>query len=253
MKSVDLIDAIKSEKEVFKNFSSFVSLSSKATLFYNSETSNVPHWNLVYPTKRNYIYTIDEVEKARAIFNQVGVAGHLLYDNSQYASQANEIAHYFYRDPHQSESSLPKEFEFLPQDVHVFTNIVAEVFTFDESAKKLFFQKMCHLSKIAGSRFFIVAIQGKPCGTLSSFQGTPGTHFLFNMAVLPQYRKMGVATALMNYAVDQIRGRIYGMTHNRVMQQSIAPQLNFKPLGTVYVVPINKNDYLEKSLYRDDP
>ncbi|HND85575.1 MAG TPA: GNAT family N-acetyltransferase, partial [Pseudobdellovibrionaceae bacterium] len=82
---------------------------------------------------------------------------------------------------------------------------------------------------------------------------TPGTHFLFNMAVLPQYRKMGVATALMNYAVDQIRGRIYGMTHNRVMQQSIAPQLNFKPLGTVYVVPINKNDYLEKSLYRDDP
>lgn len=249
---VSIFDALKSEQEVFKKFSSFASLSDDVVLFYNKETSQIPHWNLVYSMRRDFEYTKKEIDKSREIFKSAGVAGHVLRRDKTFSSQANEIAEYFYRDPLESRIQHHGQFQILPVDLKMFSNIVAEVFTFEESAKDLFYHKMVTLSQIDGSRFFILGMNGQPCGTLSAFRGTPGSYFLFNMAVLPRFRKMGIATAHMNFAIDQIDGRVFGWTHSKVMRKSVAPHLGMISLGMTYLVPINKMDFLQKSNFREE-
>lgn len=56
-----------------------------------------------------------------------------------------------------------------------------------------------------GVRYYILEIEDRPCGCVALEQAGSGVCYLERLAILPEFRQMGLGTALVNHALDAAR------------------------------------------------
>ncbi len=251
--SDNLAAAIREEQNIFKVFSSFLEYSKELSLFYSPDTTDVPHWNLVYPKLTSYTYSQADIAFCKKFYQEKNLIGHLLQTDKAYKNLANEVSEYFAIDSTQliSNSKSDSCKIISDRDFPLFVKIVAQVFNFNAQTEQFFEKKMRLFLGKKDTKFFVFTLEDKICGTLSSFRSSKDTNFLFNMAILPEYENLGLGTNLIGCALKALKGRTYIYSHNLKMRNYILPKLGFQSLGEIFLVPLNAKDFAQNSIYRN--
>lgn len=245
---------VQQEQTIFERFSQYHQISPSCTVFLTPNTTEVPHWNVVYPNKLPYTYSENETKNADELFNNENVYGHLISTDKEQHEQSNEVSEYFYLNSNSNSSTHPDDSDDVQllsdSNIDQFTNAVSDAFNFDSVTRKTFNKKMKLFASIKGNKFYVFGKNGKIAGTLSSFESEKGLKFLFNMSVALEFRGQGISSKLLEKVVKKNPGKYVIYSHNPIMRNVIIPRAGFKSVGTLYFVPINPKNRLTETEYR---
>ncbi len=234
---------IDEEQSVFELFSIYKKISKNCTVFATSDSNEEPHWNMVYPSKYNYIYQDDELEKCLDFYKSYGLDGHVLTFEDKWEKYSIQTEEYFYIDEEliQSQTSLDvKEFSLISDnDLEIFCKIFQKAFNLNEKTNDFFKAKMEVFANRKGSKFWVVSYMGIACGTASAFKTKNNANFMFNGAVLPEFQGKNIGTQMINYCIRKVEKPIYTYSYNNGMRKKILPQAGFKSAGNIYIIPIH--------------
>ena len=262
MLNKQLMTLLRAEQDIYKTFSSHRNISKEVVAFWSPGSNQVPHWNTLYPSSFENAYTEVELALASELYKSNGLTGHLMSLEKRSSARFNEVAEYFAFESGESHSDKERPFVSRAdsmftlnssQDLPVFVGVVSEVFGLNKVTQELFFAKMQLLSQRRGSKFWVMSYDREICGALSTFMAADGSHFMFNVAVLPKFQKIGLGAEMIRFCASQSGGALYTYSHNPHMRESLLPKSGFTSVGTVYLYPLDDSEFDPTSIYRGTP
>lgn len=242
--SADLRSALREEQSVFLRFNSFQKLSKYCTAYASPGSSEVPHWNLVYPCDLTYCYAQDELDAAESFYARQRADGHVLVSGDRWEKDSAETCEYFVAaggpSPDAKASDVTEFSTSEGPDLGDFCAIVKASFELSDKTADYFRAKMDRLAASGPSRFWLIAHQGERCGTASVFKTADGSEFLFNFGVLPAFREKNLGSAMLRHVMSRSAGTIYTYSPNPVMRTKLLPAAGFQSLGVAHAVPIKR-------------
>ncbi len=238
-----LMKTLEEEKSVFEVFSINKEITKNCVAFATPESNEFPRWNIVYPSKHNYIYQDYELEKCLDFYKNYNLDGHVLTFEDKWERYSVQTEEYFYLDKKltDTQTSLDvKEFSLISDnDLELFCKIVQQAFDFSNKTKDFFQSKMALLSKKSGSKFWMVYYMGQACGVASVFKTKNNTNFMFNGAVLPEFQRKNICNTTINYCISRAEVPLYTCSNNDIVRKKILPRVGFISIGIVHVIPIH--------------
>jgi GNAT superfamily N-acetyltransferase len=239
----ELFAALVEERSIFRQFSSSLH-AGDYELFYSPESSQVPHWNLAYPSLPGMGNPSESTAKALAAkYASLNVNGHFASADPGFARQAAEESEYFRLDerpaPTATKAASVAEVDNHEDDLPRFCDTIQEVFALNNETRAYFEKKMRLLATRPDSRFYVVKKGSVVVGACSTFRTEGGGDFLFNVAVREEFQGQGLARAVIQYAAERSGRPLYIYSHNPIMREGILPAAGFRSLGVLYCVPLS--------------
>lgn len=242
MMAKELFSCLEQERSIFRNFSSYSNIGDFQA-FCSQGLSQVPHWNLAYPTKiGKEIPESDEFKKLKSYYESNETPGNLVVTDKQNIGPifAEESEYFSISDlPSLDVSSQVNVMTHVESELDQFCNLIQLCFSLEERMTLYFKSKMAMLQNREGTKFYIIKVKDKIVGGCSVFGTDNGSSFMFNVATHPSQQGNGVARDVIGYAAKMSPKPLYTYSHNPIMRESILPRLGFRSIGTVWCVPLN--------------
>lgn len=238
--SAKLLEAMKTEMNVWKLCYPYQRLADDYVCFYYPDYPLHPHWNIAYPTRiQNLTPSPEDIQNIAQLFSSLKVTGHY-YSTSTEPSKNNLIVssdEYFEYSPKSSSVTYPDKKVQWKQtnDLALFSSIVCDGFNIDGQGRAQFLDKMTLIQSRINSYFYILVKDEVPLGAISLFEGAPNSFFVMNFTISKPFRNHGLS-----YSIELILKIFEGkqiVTHSNssILMTTVLPKLNWKSLGKVYV------------------
>jgi len=229
----DLLRILAEETTIFRQFNNYLDLSPRAVAFAAPNEDDIPHWNSVYPLTEFSRLSDAECAAAAQFYSDKGVTGHVIVPLPEWSEEPGEVEDYFFWGGAASTPPQRQVVSSLSPDLSSFSRIVQQSFDMADSTREYFQAKMEVLGARAGSRFWIAWRNGAPVGCASTFVTDGGANYLFNVGVVPEARRQGVASDVILSVCEQVAGDIYTYTPTEAMAEQILPAAGFVHAGRI--------------------
>jgi hypothetical protein len=234
--------ALKHEIAIYKKFNNYKEFGNLIA-FYSPETSEVPHWNLVYHKEGEEVL-IDPENKIilNNFYKNQKLQGYLSKFRIHTNEKAMEYSDYFYRRYKENEIEPNHNLRIVTfsdcshDNFNLFVEIVKNAFSFNDITSDYFSKKMQMISQKVETIFYVAYLNEEAVATSTTYKNEDNSLFIFNMAVSSRFQGNKVGTKLLQAICSHTKSDIYTYSHNQIMRESILPGIGFENLGRVYCV-----------------
>lgn len=233
-----LLEAMKTEMNVWKLCYPYEILADDFVNFYYPEYPTHPHWNIAYPTRiQNLHPSYENLKKISYLFKSLKVSGHYYSTKSKLSDDhllVSSDEYFEYKPISPSVTFQDKTVSWQKtEDLALFSTIVCEGFNIDGQGKSQFLNKMNLINSNISASFYLLVKNGTPIGAISLFEGAPNAFFVMNFTISKMHRNKGLS-----YAIELILKLFAGklvFTHSNspILMSTVLPKLNWQSLGKV--------------------
>lgn len=239
---MDIIDALSEEIKAWRLvYESDDSLASGWIAFREKSRPTHPHWNILYPTRRNQsALSPSEQNAVLRWFDSVGATPHMLdvTDSTDRLAVSRDEYFLYEGQPLIRNASVAEVRAEETSDMRLFSSAVQRAFQLDTDFTSYFTEKMVKLRIRMPGNFYLAFAGDDLCGCWSTFITSPGTGFVMNFGIFPEYGRQGIAGNLVSSVLELGPSRVITHTNNSILAKTLLPNLGMKSLGTANIVPL---------------
>jgi len=242
---LSLRDVLAEEESIWQVVYSHQDLfAGKWRAYWHLPFPTIPHWNAVYPRDLSVQPTQAELTEFRRLYAEKGATGHIINPQGLPGEFTVSQDEYFFLKqavPVKPSAVDGKAKDFVIKettDLELFARAVQIGFALPENFYSDFKEQMQKIKNNTPSSFLVAECDGNICGTISTFRTRSGYDFIMNLAVFPDYRKQGIAGALVSTVLHKCPKGTLVHTNSMELRKKLFPKLGFHSIGSVTYSPL---------------